>query len=98
MQYPPTLWSGYCFLRQKNLSKPHIFTILASQIKKQTMKQILFSVFLLLGCISLSCAQKAKTDKGYKVDEKSVEKTIKFLASDELKGRDSGSEGAEMAA
>lgn len=62
------------------------------------MKQISFSVFLLLGCISLSCAQKAKTDKGYKVDEKSVEKTIKFLASDELKGRDSGSEGAEMAA
>ena len=62
------------------------------------MKRVSYSLTLLLGCVALSCGTKPTSATGYKVDEKSVEKTIKFLASDELKGRDSGSEGAEMAA
>lgn len=60
------------------------------------MRKIFF--FLFLGTSLVSYSQKSKKSKDYKVDEKSVEQTIKFLSSDELKGRDSGSEGAEMAA
>ncbi|WP_116787060.1 M28 family metallopeptidase [Flavobacterium psychrotrophum] len=61
------------------------------------MKKI-FLLALSLGCISISCAQKKKKSADYKVDQKSVEATLKFLSSDELKGRMSGSEGLEKAA
>ncbi len=61
-------------------------------------KALLFSI-LSLGCITLVSAQKKKSAAApYKVEEKSVAATLKFLSSDELKGRDTGSEGAEMAA
>lgn len=60
------------------------------------MKKI-FLIALSLGSISISCAQKKKP-ADYKVDQKSVEATLKFLSSDELKGRMSGSEGLEKAA
>ncbi len=60
------------------------------------MRRILF--FLFLGASVASYAQKAKTTKDYKVSEESVSQTLKFLTSDELKGRDTGSEGIEMAA
>lgn len=44
-------------------------------------------------------AQKKKTEKqSYKVDEKSVSATLKFLTSDELKGRDPGTPEMEKAA
>lgn len=43
----------------------------------------------------LSCSPKIS---GYRVEEKSVSNTLEFLASDELAGRDSGSEGLEKAA
>lgn len=55
-------------------------------------KTLLF--LLAVGCVSLSCAQ----DKSYKVDEKSVAATLKFLTSDALKGREPGTPEMEMAA
>jgi hypothetical protein len=61
-------------------------------------KALLFSI-LSLGCITLASAQKKKTATApYKVEEKSVASTLKFLSSDDLKGRNTGTEGAEMAA
>jgi hypothetical protein len=61
-------------------------------------KALLFSI-LFLGCITLASAQKKKTATApYKVEEKSVASTLKFLSSDDLKGRNTGTEGAEMAA
>lgn len=61
-------------------------------------KALLFSI-LSLGCITFASAQKKKTAAApYKVEEKSVAATLKFLSSDDLKGRNTGSEGAEMAA
>lgn len=61
-------------------------------------KALLFSI-LSLGCITFASAQKKKTATApYKVEEKSVAATLKFLSSDDLKGRNTGSEGAEMAA
>lgn len=63
------------------------------------MKKIVLFSILSLGCITLVSAQKKKAAKApYKVEEISVAGTLKFLSSDELKGRDTGSEGAEMAA
>jgi len=58
------------------------------------------SILLLaaLASMSISCAQKKASVSNYKVDRESVSSTLKFLASDELKGRATGSEGAEMAA
>lgn len=58
------------------------------------------SIFLLaaLASVSVSCAQKKAVAGDYKVDRESVSATLKFLSSDELKGRATGSEGAEMAA
>lgn len=61
-------------------------------------KALLFSI-LSFGCITFASAQKKKTPTAaYRVEERSVAATLRFLASDELKGRDTGSEGAEMAA
>lgn len=62
------------------------------------MKKALFLSLLSLGTITLASAQKKKPIDNYRVEEKSVAATLKFLTSDELKGRDTGSEGAEMAA
>lgn len=63
------------------------------------MKKILLFSILSLGCILSSSAQKKKTAAvPYKVEEKSVAATLKYLSSDDLKGRNTGSEGAEMAA
>ena len=59
------------------------------------MKNSIF-LFAALASFSISCAQKKAT--AYKVDRESVSSTLKFLSSDELKGRATGSEGAEMAA
>lgn len=61
------------------------------------MKKIFLS--LLLGSAIIAGAQtKTIKPKDYKVDQKSVTATLKYLSSDELKGRDSGSEGLEKAA
>lgn len=63
------------------------------------MKKIVYVSLLSLGCIAFASAQKKKTAQApYKVEEKSVSATLKFLTADELKGRDAGTEGAEMAA
>lgn len=62
------------------------------------MKKLLYVSLLSLGCITAASAQKKKTAESYKVDEKSVAATLKFLASDELKGRDAGTKEAEIAA
>lgn len=59
------------------------------------MKKSLF-LFAALVSITISCAQKKAA--AYTVNRESVSATLKFLSSDELKGRESGSEGAEMAA
>jgi len=56
-----------------------------------------FLLLVALGCSALSCAQKTSA-KNYKVDEKSVAATLKFLSADELKGREAGSKGLEQAA
>ncbi|MBN9285130.1 MULTISPECIES: M28 family peptidase [Flavobacterium] len=68
------------------------------------MRKILYFLpFLFLGC-STSNTKKAD-DKSvtavktaYQVQQKSVSGTLEYLASDELQGRDSGSEGIEKAA
>lgn len=62
------------------------------------MKKIIYASLLSLGCIGMVAAQNKKPAPSYKVEEKSVAATLKFLTSDELKGRDAGTEGAEMAA
>lgn len=61
------------------------------------MKKTIFFLAA-LAVISFSCAPKKVTASDYKVDQESVSSTLKFLSSDELKGRESGTEGAEMAA
>ncbi len=58
------------------------------------MKKTLFFLYLTMGSVTLSCAQS----KTYKVDEKSVTATLKFLTSDELKGRAPGTPEMELAA
>ncbi|MFL9845276.1 M28 family peptidase [Flavobacterium rhizosphaerae] len=63
------------------------------------MKKI-FLLVLTAGFI-ISCSSKknvAETTKDYTVKQESVKATIQFLASDELKGRQSGSEELEQAA
>jgi Zn-dependent M28 family amino/carboxypeptidase len=60
------------------------------------MKQLLL-IFLATGCFS-ACAQKKTTETTYKVEEKSVAATLKFLSSDALQGRLAGSKGLETAA
>lgn len=60
------------------------------------MKKIVL-LLLATGCFSAN-AQKKTTPVAYKVDEKSVAATLKFLSSDELKGREAGSKGLEAAA
>lgn len=62
------------------------------------MKKIIYASLLSLGSIGMVAAQNKKPAPSYKVEEKSVAATLKFLTSDELKGRDAGTEGAEMAA
>lgn len=61
------------------------------------MKKFVFLIAA-LASLSFSCAQKKTTAPVYKVDRESVSATLKFLSSDELKGREAGTEGAEMAA
>lgn len=58
------------------------------------MKKLLF-VLIAIGQISVACAQK-KAD--YKVDRESVTATLKFLTSDEMKGRKPGTPEMETAA
>ncbi|TDE04466.1 M28 family peptidase [Flavobacterium hiemivividum] len=71
------------------------------------MKKILMLLpFVLLGCKSnvdlVSKPKTATVDKPietlYKVKENEVAATLKYLASDELEGRDSGTKGMEKAA
>lgn len=62
------------------------------------MKKILL-IALSLGCVATGFSQKkSKKAADYKVNQKSVEATLKFLSSDELKGRMSGSKELEKAA
>ena len=59
------------------------------------MKKILCILpFVLAACT----ATKKVTNEPYKVDEAQVVQTLKYLTSDELEGRDSGSKGIELAA
>lgn len=60
------------------------------------MRKLIFFIFL--GASFASNAQKSKKSADYKVSQESVSQTLQFLTSDELKGRDTGSDGAEMAA
>jgi aminopeptidase-like protein len=63
------------------------------------MKKVLFLSLLSIGCITMACAQKSKPAvKSYRVEEPSVAATLKFLTSDELKGREPGTSQMEMAA
>lgn len=63
------------------------------------MKKNIFFSLLALGCITVVSAQKKKpAAQPYKVEEKSVIATLKFLTSDELKGREPGTPEMEMAA
>ena len=56
------------------------------------------ALLILLSLTALSvCAQK-KSTKNYKVYQKSVSETLKFLSSDALQGRLAGSKGLETAA
>ena len=63
------------------------------------MKRISFFFFSALLTLVVGCAgSHTKKENGYKVSEESVATTLKFLTSDELKGRDPGTEGIEEAA
>lgn len=71
------------------------------------MKKAFLSLFLIfLGCLSTqviiaqtaSKTQKKPVDIDYKVSENDVAKTLKYLASDELEGRETGKEGMVKAA
>ena len=71
------------------------------------MKKILLLVpFLIFGCkptanvLSESSTKKAKTPLAidYKVKETAVAETLKYLSSDELEGRETGTKGMEKAA
>lgn len=63
------------------------------------MKKILFLLFLVsIGCTTTNQYVNSYTVENYRISEQSVSETLKFLASDELQGRDSGSEGIEKAA
>lgn len=62
------------------------------------MKKTLSALLIFISCFTAATAQKNATLKNYKVDEKSVAETLGFLSSDELQGRNSGSEGLEKAA
>jgi len=73
-----------------------IFPFILTLAKISDMKKLLFSIAALL-VITLSFGQ-GKAAKAYKVDEKSVSATLKFLSSDELKGREPGTPEMEMAA
>ena len=53
---------------------------------------------LLCGLIMAACAVKQQPDKKYAATQESVANTLQFLSSDELAGRDTGSEGLEKAA
>lgn len=61
------------------------------------MKKIILLQAAVL-CFVFSCSPKKVAVEGYKVDQESVAITLKFLSSDALAGRATGSEGAEMAA
>lgn len=59
------------------------------------------ALFLLpLLAVSFAAVSQVKTvsPKQYRVEQESVTETLRFLSSDELQGRDSGSEGIEKAA
>ena len=60
-------------------------------------KWIGFAALLLVGCKS-TIATVAPDTSSYQVQEKNVIETLKYLTSDELEGRDSGSAGIEKAA
>ena len=60
------------------------------------MKQNLL-LFLFFGCL-MANAQKKVNATTYRVEEKSVSATLKFLSSDALQGRLAGSKGLETAA
>lgn len=62
------------------------------------MKNITLSLIVAASLFTAAQAQKKVAMANYAVSEQSVATTLKFLTSDELKGRDTGSEGAEMAA
>ncbi|WP_177761240.1 M28 family peptidase [Flavobacterium sp. I3-2] len=58
------------------------------------MKNI--SLVFLLALVGLSSF--AQTNQTYQIKEENIIKTLKYLTSDELEGRDSGSKGIELAA
>lgn len=63
------------------------------------MKKLIYVSLLSLGCVGMISAQKKKAvQPPYKVEEASVITTLKFLASDDLKGREPGTPEMEMAA
>ena len=62
------------------------------------MKNLTLSFIVAALFFTVAQAQKKAAIPAYAVSEQSVATTLKFLTSDELKGRDTGSEGAEMAA
>lgn len=63
------------------------------------MKKFLgFALLLLVGCKSTSSLNVPQQETVYQVQEANVIETLKYLSSDELEGRDSGSAGIEKAA
>jgi Zn-dependent M28 family amino/carboxypeptidase len=56
-----------------------------------------FLLAIAIGCVTASYSQKKAPVNNYKVEQKSVEATLKFLSSDELKGRMSGTKELEQA-
>lgn len=69
------------------------------QLNFKIMKKILFLLpFIILSCKTQEKVAESKAVSAtYQVSEENVIKTLSYLASDELEGRDSGSEGIEKA-
>ena len=63
------------------------------------MKKLLLLIpFVIFSCKTQeNVAEQKSTNSPYRVSEENVIKTLAYLASDELEGRDSGSEGIEKA-
>lgn len=69
-----------------------------SYSKTIAMRKLIFALFVSAGWITMCGAQTKNARGPYEIQEKTVIETLKFLSSDELEGRDSGSEGIEKAA
>ena len=66
-------------------------------MRKQITHSSFGAIFIMLFLFNISCAQSSK-DAAIKTSAEEIQEDINFLASDELAGRETGTEGIEKAA